>query len=988
MKSLDFFINEPYLMDGVSGVGGGSATATQTTQTDDHKRLAEAARQATENADKATDGVSSDSSAPADAKAMGADTNLPGTKLNTSDPANATSSSDSTTGNKTEDFTGAQKAPGGLETPLSGGFKMNPATGSISKDGNIIDPKSEAYKGLPDDVKAAVAANTLRLQASQERSSTDKSSTDQAVRNEEAKADAVTQPNGSPEGGNASTGGEKDSTTNAKDAAKTDDAKAKLNPEQESILADLNNYNKDTFGVNDPAKPALKVGDDGKPGYCTDLTCGKTNEIKDDKGNITGYSFDKIKSKNGTEHTLKDISTVDLKAANDRYKSDQAAKLAEPKGDVSKSTNDTPMSQPTLPEAIGAKGIETDKVKILNLNDSTNRDSGEAKNHLLDGQLNSTKNTFGTFKEGDKSYMGFYSEGFGKGDERSGVVEIDANGKPKTEGNLGAGEGWKPASAEQKAMLAKAHDARASELKKLGNGDVNAGLAKLNQIQELQGRIDNLQTWAHSEANKSGANAGGIDTTKMNSLNSAMDLLNKGDLEGAKNEFGKLKSDEIAKYELGQKLTELKGQGFSDAEISKLKESNSTIADINKAIDAKRDKAHALSEADKTKFADTIKDLESRATTEQKVILDKLKGMAGKDGLDKMGKYLQTELKNLAAKVAPKPEPKKKDETRGDGDTIDFTKDAGAKAFKEDFIKSFGEGKQADGEKAFNDLFGKAESNPALKGVIEDFKSLTALDKDGKLKAGLLDALKAGDLEKIKGLQGEITKKSDEASKELADVTAKLTGANKTASEANDAAKKALEANKDEAKKAELEKAATEAKAAFDKSTKELTKLAELKKGLEPLKNLTSKYGKTEDGKLGITGADGKVTALKQDKVEVTPQDIAKNNEELKAKIANGTAKAEEVQKYLADNKIQLTYHTAAGAKNTDGSAVCTPCENNIGVAEKLAQLAGANFNKIPYDSLSKSGAVPRLEITRPGKQNQVIEGTQGTINDYLSKLI
>jgi hypothetical protein len=982
MKSLDYFISEPYLMDGV-----GSSTSSNTLTNDDWRFKQNPADSANSNSQPAEGTADGGSGTP------GADDKV--------DPEAA---------KKQFGFSVIPGKDGGVDGyDLTGqdidGDKSND-TIRIGKDGKIdfgsskfsdgekagilehaykdskIDPKSVGARG---DLKDVERAWSETIKKTQEKASTLRSQADAAV-TESSDPNVKTESQIREEADHLDALLTKPAVAKVKEADKAKEAEAQLSTEQKELKEKFDNYDPKANTGNGGTKNggesrALHFTDDSKNTLldCSNKDCNPGSLVKE--GERKGdYKFGQ-----GDKATF--LKGADVDAA---YKASQAAKLPESKAISSTPGDEKPIPQPIdkLDQAVGAIGIEANGVKILNLNDSTNRDSGEAKNHLLDGQLNSTKNTFGTFEEGGKKYMGFFSEGFAKGDERSDVVEIDANGKPKTEGNLGAGEGWKPASAEQKAMLAKAHDARASELKKLGNGDVNAGLAKLNQIQELQGRIDNLQTWAHSEANKSGANAGGIDTTKMNSLNSAMDLLNKGDLDAANSEFKKLNADEIAKYELGQKLTELKGQGFTDAEISILKDSNSTIADINKAIDDKRDKAHALSEADKTKFADTIKDLESRVTPEQKVILDKLKGMAGKDGLDKMGKYLQTELKNLAAKVAPKPEPKKKDETRGDGDTIDFTKDAGAKAFKEDFIKSFGEGKQADGEKAFNDLFGKAESNPALKGVIEDFKSLTALDKYGKLKAGLLDALKAGDLEKIKGLQGEITKKSDEASKELADVTAKLTGVNKTASEANDAAKKALEANKDEAKKAELEKAATEAKAAFDKSTKELTKLAELKKGLEPLKNLTSKYGKTEDGKLGITGADGKVTALKQDKVEVTPQDIAKNNEELKAKIANGTAKAEEVQKYLADNKIQLTYHTAAGAKNTDGSAVCTPCENNIGVAEKLAQLAGANFNKIPYDSLSKSGAVPRLEITRPGKQNQVIEGTQGTINDYLSKLI
>ena len=40
-----------------------------------------------------------------------------------------------------------------------------------------------------------------------------------------------------------------------------------------------------------------------------------------------------------------------------------------------------------------AKALPMVEKNWVNLNDSTNRDGAEAKNHLLDGQLNSTKNT-------------------------------------------------------------------------------------------------------------------------------------------------------------------------------------------------------------------------------------------------------------------------------------------------------------------------------------------------------------------------------------------------------------------------------------------------------------------------------------------------------------------------------------------------------------------------------------------------------------------
>jgi hypothetical protein len=516
--------------------------------------------------------------------------------------------------------------------------------------------------------------------------------------------------------------------------------KPALTAEQENIASLMDNYDPETGLAKDGGEALHVEGDldkDGFPVLCKGDQCNQGQAIIDKDGKTTGFEYNDI---NNTSHSLED-----LKAAHKSTEAvDETSTAKSSEGAIeTPETDDTPIPKPEvkLDEPVGAKGLEVDGVKVLNLNDSTNRDSGEAKNHLLDGQLNSSKNTFGTFEGADgKKYMGFYSEGFGPGDERSGVVELDANGKPKTDGNLGAGEGWKPAKdlklkdSEGKPisahdLMANAHKARTTKLKELGGGDdAKAGVAKLNQIQELQGRIDNLQAYAQSDANKDG----GLNNDHMKKLNEMMTQLNESgaaDLDSVKEAFNNLVGEDGAKlrgFEVAQKLNELQGQGFRDDEIGALREkfdlastTKSTEAldaiekQINDAIDIKRDEAHALSDTEKTKLTETIKELEARGTLteQQQKTLATLKGLTVGEGLDKMGKYLQAEINNLAKEAPPKPKPK--EDTRGVGDPIDFEKDADAQAFR-----------KALGEENFKRIFGdNPESNPALTKVLEDYNS-------------------------------------------------------------------------------------------------------------------------------------------------------------------------------------------------------------------------------------------------------------------------
>lgn len=831
MKNLDLIIGGFYLMDTTVNAGGSTALEEQ-----QRKAQEAAAQKVNDTAQKEDAEATNDKkpAAPEGRRAPGATNedlaNSPlGNQTGTDDGVNTSDTSG--TGLSSDDpikaFTGAgaKEAAEGLSQQFQGGFTVD-AGGKVLKDGKSVDNPASIPKEVREASTAAAATANSANETANQRDTGETGSTDSSVQTDQATAEAVTESNtsndASGEEGDPSQG---DNGTQDANAAKAKGAEAgsepKLTEEQQELKAKFDNYDSEANG----GLGGTKDGGDSRALHFTDESKNTLLDCSNgdcNPGSLVSEGDNKGDYKFGQGDNASYLKGADVNAAFDAHnkpevttETDQA--IPEPKtaksAEAAKVDDGTAIPQPKGAEVELTRALkltsEDGKATVVRRGDGVenpNHDNAEARSHLLDGQLDSDKNTFSTFtgEDGEK-YLGFYSEGYGEGDERSGIIKLsELEGK-----NLGA-DGWSAASDDQKAMLKSAHNARKEEIAKFG------GVDGYNQAEKVRETVARLQ--AHSteisEDGKHTLNGEGANADQIDSLNNIMERLNNNakPLAGIQSELNELLSADKGKLAVDvaeQRLTELEGQGFSKEqiatlkenlegakEISKMYEGNESKAfeqfnkDLDAAIDTKRNDAHKLSGEEATKFNETIADLKTREnlSPQQQQMLSRLEAMAKDGGLDKMGKYLQTELGNLAAN-APKPKPEPQPEGTRGGEAIDFKGDS----FK-GFQESIGDDvlKQTFGEKYAED-----SDNPALKKALEDFESLKGDEKsvdafkellskgefklDSELGKSLVEAAKKDNLEfseneaKIKEAGLKINEAKDEASKtEAEDQKAKL----------------------------------------------------------------------------------------------------------------------------------------------------------------------------------------------------------------------
>jgi len=434
-------------------------------------------------------------------------------------------------------------------------------------------------------------------------------------------------------------------------------------PETPNQVADaFANYDKETGLGKEPNKPALHIESNGEPTYCNGQYCSPANKVKGSDGKEiynfgNNNSIDAAIFEQGREIFERGAAGSSSNTEADKSQQEStdtvAARSAQPaaKAEIERSKSLSIKDQ---------KGFSN--INILGQGDSSLRDSNEAKNALLDGQLDSSSNTFTTFEKDGQKYMGFASGGFdGKldgNDDRYGVIKLDKDGKIPGDVNLGAGEGWEKASPEIKAILKAGHEARTAEIEKAG------GIENHRKNEAAKRTIDNLQNYAAKNTD--------INSSQLNEL---MTKLNNGEnfteeLQNQLNDFTNTKFGDKTISDLASesRINELKTLGLSNEKITKLSDEVSKANSysekqqiIDKAVDAERDAKHKLTDEQKKEFTESLKDLQTRVTDpKQKEILDKVTKLSQGDGLDKMGKYLARELKNISSQN-PKPIPRQED---------------------------------------------------------------------------------------------------------------------------------------------------------------------------------------------------------------------------------------------------------------------------------------------------------------------------------------
>jgi hypothetical protein len=426
-------------------------------------------------------------------------------------------------------------------------------------------------------------------------------------------------------------------------------------PQTQQQIADaLGNYNKDTGGAIDSNKPYLHEAGHNQLAYCDGNSCytgelttnsdGKQSYNFGDLGTMDAETFKQAKEISGSQQNSPEQSPQETpETSKAQVESSSVPPTGSQNKEIVKSDNLALEDQ---------KGFTN--INILSQGDSSNRDSNEVKNALLDGQLDSASNAFMAFEKDGKNYLGYASGGFdGKldgEDDRYGVIELDKDGKIPSDVNLGAGEGWKHATDEMKEILKLGHEKRSTEIEKAG------GIENYNKNQTAKRTIDNLQNYAVKNTD--------LDSSKLNEL---MSQLNQGknyteEMQSQLETFTNTKIGDQTISDLASKsrINELKSLSLSDEKISKLSEEVSKAESysakqeiIDKAIDEQRDAKHKLTDQEKAEFNKTLKDLESRipADSKQKEILNKLTKLSSGDGLDNKGKYLLAELKHLSSQV-------------------------------------------------------------------------------------------------------------------------------------------------------------------------------------------------------------------------------------------------------------------------------------------------------------------------------------------------
>jgi hypothetical protein len=258
-----------------------------------------------------------------------------------------------------------------------------------------------------------------------------------------------------------------------------------------------------------------------------------------------------------------------------------------------------------------------------NLVQSSEMNTGDASNYtrlraagLTEKQLNSGQNIFvhlGQDKDGKDKY-GFYSSGYGVGDERTGVVTVGEDGNISS--SLGAG--WGTASEEQKQVLKNSYEAREKLIKdKFGDKFEN-----YSKFEKTRSQVDDLL--ARSDIQ-------GSDRTQLADLKKKMDPSNK--------EFNHSDVTSEATAMLNKHSAKLQEIRRAEA-AGKVAEGTNTDTEGNlyTALKTQTDKVNALDDSGKKEF-----------NTEYEKLQDKLKNL-GSSNDEKVKAFLNANnyLKTVA----------------------------------------------------------------------------------------------------------------------------------------------------------------------------------------------------------------------------------------------------------------------------------------------------------------------------------------------------
>ena len=233
--------------------------------------------------------------------------------------------------------------------------------------------------------------------------------------------------------------------------------------------------------------------------------------------------------------------------------------------------------------ATGASGASG--ATEMNIGDASNSQRLRAAG-LTEGQLYNSQNIFVHLgqKNGQDQY-GFYSKGFGEGDERTGVVTVGADGQISS--SLGAG--WSAASGAQKTQLEEAFTAREKLVKEKFDGKFE----DYKEFETARAQVDDLLA------------RGDITSEERTSLTSL-----KTDMDSHLSDPSQTNPTQIlssAETLLGQHSKTL--QEIRQAEAAgKVADSTdiSSEANLNEALKNKTNEVNKLTDAEKTAYAEAL----------------------------------------------------------------------------------------------------------------------------------------------------------------------------------------------------------------------------------------------------------------------------------------------------------------------------------------------------------------------------------------------
>jgi len=232
------------------------------------------------------------------------------------------------------------------------------------------------------------------------------------------------------------------------------------------------------------------------------------------------------------------------------------------------------------------------KTEEINTEDPTNQ-----QRLRLAGLTEKQMNQHNIFVDLGDNKIGFYSKGFGAGDERSGVITIDKNGK--VEGAETLGGGWNPADSAQKDLMKQAFDKR-DELIREKFGDYN----KYKEFESIRAKVDDLLS--HQDVSESNRQA-------LETLKKSMESPDKTKI-----------SNILAE---GKKIVEANSERLLEIHKNEASASEPTINDISNLDQSITDKTNEVNKLDpadkqdlnteKTKFDNYMKALKNSSLPEE-----------------------------------------------------------------------------------------------------------------------------------------------------------------------------------------------------------------------------------------------------------------------------------------------------------------------------------------------------------------------------------